>query len=204
MKLSINKGVSYKNAIDILSEFLQENFSDYPILKNTMNIYITLKNSDNQICPDNEKEYILNQDGQVKDVLEDEKTKEFTKRMREWNSFINSYENKISRLEKQVNTDINYLETAKEKGRKEENITKRKIQLDKNKLELKRVIKYFEIIKRLDKAIDNNNFTTLFLKQTHRSPYKYNLDAIFIFEDVESYTGYFDWHGLHDGKPEYL
>lgn len=114
MKLSIDKGVSYKNAIDILSEFLQENFSDYPTLKNTMNIYITLKNSDNQICPDNEKEYILNQDGQVKDILENEKTKEFTKRMREWNSFINSYENKISRLEKQVNTDINYLETAKE------------------------------------------------------------------------------------------
>jgi len=134
VKLSIDKGVSYKNAIDILSEFLQENFSDYPILKNTMNIYITLKNSNNQICPDNEKEYILNQDGQVKDILEDKKTKEFTKRMREWNSFINSYENKISRLEKQVNTDINYLETAKEKGRKEENILKEKYNLIKTNL----------------------------------------------------------------------
>ena len=51
MKIIINKGENIKNAINLLNNFILENYSEYPILKNTLNIYITLKNESDEVMP---------------------------------------------------------------------------------------------------------------------------------------------------------
>lgn len=109
--------------------------------------------------------------------------------MREWNNFVYYCQRDVDRLEKKVALDNNYIETANEKGRKEENISKRKIQLTKHKLDLENAIRTFELVEILNDAIRNNNYKTLFLKHTNGSAYKYRLDVIFLFENIDGYTG---------------
>lgn len=203
MKITIEKGTRVEDAIKMFSNFLNENFSEYPILKNDMRIYITLKNEDNQTCSDNEQEYILNQSGLFKNVFEDEKRRVTTELMREWGAFLHFRQKNVNTLRRKVDLDNNYLETAHEKGRKEENIEKRKIQLNNNKLDLKNAIKALELAESLNMAIKNNNYKTYFFKSQYGSTYKYRLDATFVFDNIEGYTGYFDDRGLHEGKPKY-
>lgn len=204
MKIIINKGTSVDNAIKSLSEFLKENYSEYPIIKNTMNVYITLKNIDGQICPDNEKEYILRESGKVKDVFDEEKIVEFNNHLSFWNKFVNSKKREKQKLESQIEKDVAYLTSAKEKNKKEDNIKKRVKQYDTNKFALKKINELIDKICFLDEIIKGRRFITYYIKQTKRSSYNYKLDVIFIFKDINGYNGYFDWNGLHDGFPPYI
>jgi len=76
MKIVVNKGESIENAMKSIKDFFEKDYSDYPILKNTLNLYVTLKNGEGQICPDNEKEYILSK-GHAKDVFAEDKNVAF-------------------------------------------------------------------------------------------------------------------------------
>lgn len=212
MKLVIKKGTSVENAMKSISEFLLDNYSDYPIIKNTMNVYIALENENGQICPDNEKEFSITQE-EVKDVMEEEKNIKLNEILDDWQSLRTHHSNRLERLEREVANDVAYLDRAKENGRKESNIAKRKKQHEKNKEELEEERKTNEKIILFDNAINENNFTVCFTKYTdRRSPYKYRLDVMLVFKDVDGYNGYFNGYsghfnrrgfgrGLYDGLP---
>lgn len=202
MKLVIEKGISIEDAMKRISNFLETQCSEYPIIKNNMSIYITLKNKEGRICPDNEKEYFLNEFGQVIDIQAEEKKRELKKHMELWNDFVKSKYYEVLKLEKQIDNDIAYLETSIEKNRTESNISKRKAQYEINKLKLEKENEQIEKIKSLENAIKENNYTSYILKLTERSAYKYSIEVMFVFENINGYTGYFDYRGLHEGLPE--
>lgn len=202
MKIVINSGASIESAMKYIQEFLSENYSEYPIIKSSLNLYVTLKNGKGQICPDNEKEYVIS-NGHAKDVFAEEMNLAFDQRLCDWKHFFSSHKRKLLQLQNQIELDKNYLETAEEKNRKKENIEKRKAEYKKNKLTYEKENEKTNLLNFLNELIDNNLFTKYYIKNTYGSSYKYKLEAVFIFNNINGYIGYFDWKGLHDGIPSY-
>lgn len=177
MKIVIKSETPFAIALEKISQFLTENYNDYPMLKSNMNIYVTLKNSNGQNCPDNEKEYILTGED-VKDVFREEK-----------------------KLSNQIKNYENYLATSKDKKRKKENIEKRREEYSKHKQQYESQNKKLQLLIDLDEVVKSGEFITYYIKTTHRLSYKYNLETIFIFDNINGYTGYFNHWGLQDGLP---
>lgn len=202
MKIVINKGETIESAMKSIKEFLLENYSEYPILKNTMNTYVTLKNAEGQICPDNEKEYVLSK-GQATDVFTKDKMISLDKRLSEWECFVHQHKRDLLTLKKNLDADKKYIDTAEEKGRKVETVEKRKVEYKKNKLKLEKGKEKENTIDFLDSLIQENRMQILYIKSTDGSPYKYTLETIFVFNNINGYVGYFDHRGLHEGLPSY-
>jgi len=59
MRIVCEKGHDGRKMMNILIEFIKEETSEYPTLKEDMVIEITLKNDINQINPNNEREFFL-------------------------------------------------------------------------------------------------------------------------------------------------
>ncbi|MGL5253996.1 MAG: hypothetical protein ACRC9L_03145 [Brevinema sp.] len=200
MKLVIEKGVSLENAIEQVSSFLKDNYSDYPIIKNDMSVYITLKNSAGQICPDNEKEYIIRDSGKATDVFEGEKQRAIIELHRNWKDYVGAYKNNLEFIQRKVEADEVYLRTAEEKGRTEINIAKRMKEYEKNKRSLDKDREEVELIVMLDEFIRDGRCRTHITKYTSRSAYKYTVSAFYVFVLCNGYTGYFDGRKLHKGE----
>ena len=59
MKIEISKGTKLEDALTFLQDWFRENASEYGILKNKMNIYVTLQSEEKNICPLNEKSFMV-------------------------------------------------------------------------------------------------------------------------------------------------
>lgn len=201
MKIVVNKGESIEDAITAIKNFLEQNYSEYPILKNTMNLYVTLQNDINQICPDNQKEFILNK-GKVKDVDAESRENAFTKILEHWNGYLRCMDSKMLSIQHKIELNKNYIDTALMKGRKKENVIKRKKETECLRNELEDTKMLVSCLNLLNEAIQSRNFSKFFYKSTYGSAYKYKLDCVLVFENVNGYTCYFDRRGLHNGLPK--
>lgn len=132
MRIVIEKGYDSKIMMAILSNFIFKHAEEYPILKENMIVDITLKNKINQIDPDNEREFYLGENELRNYKAEREEYYDY-RLNEEWEDFI--FDSSLS-IMKEIQKDKNYILTATEKGRKPENIEKRKLLLAKNERRL--------------------------------------------------------------------
>lgn len=202
MKIVINKGENIENAMKSIQEFLTENYSDYPILKNTLNLYVTLKNGEGSICPDNEKEYIISK-GHAKDVIAEDKNLALDERRYQWEMYVYRSQREVLNLRKSIEVDENYINTAEEKNRKKEIVEKRKREYENRKEKLKQAQELESLFYFLNSLVREDRMITMFIKNTFGSTYKYKIEVVYIFDNINGYTGFFDWKGLHNGLPSY-
>lgn len=132
MRIVCEKGHNARKMMNILMDFIVEETSEYPTLKEDMVIEITLKNSINQINPNNEREFYFGQ--KEIDQKETEEERELDYYLKEhWDTFLLQ---SIGSLMKEIETDRKYISTAEENGRKLENIERRKKALVKKEKRL--------------------------------------------------------------------
>ena len=128
MKLVIESEATVDAALKQIKMFFDTQCADYPYLKGKMHIYVDLKNDKRQICPDNEKEYVISEE-EVVDVLEQEKLDLFYKMNDKLEYDLQCLLKQRKDKEREITRDKRYLDTAEEKGRKIERIENRKIAL---------------------------------------------------------------------------
>lgn len=131
MKITIESGTTYTEALEILKNFLDKNYAEYPILEKKMNIYFYLNGKAGQICPDNKQEYLISKQG-VTDVKQVEMIEAVEETKTEIGNRISSLERQLFSINRYIRLDESYLSTAESKGRKPENIEKRKEELNKH------------------------------------------------------------------------
>lgn len=202
MKLVINRGTTVKSAIEQISDFLESNYASYPVLKSNMNVYITLDNSNGQVCPDNEKEFVISANG-VKDTQAEMKKRALKKALDKWQIFYNHCKSDIKSCEANIQRDVNYLETAKEKERKAINIEKRKLEFEKNTKQLEKSKGIYDTVRILDKALEEHKCLFHFFVSTGRNKYQMSMECVLVWEDIEGYTCHFTHGKLRDGKPNW-
>lgn len=206
MKLTIKKGESVESAIQYLTDFLNEYKEEYPILKGDMSVYVTLRGNDNRICPENEKEFILSEEYAV-DVEGSRYAAAKENLLRMWKHTISNAARKVQVAQGKIDTDIRYLETAEEKGRKPENIVKRKTQLESNQMALRQAKEAYQWYQKLDTYVQENKVCWYYLKSvSSRSSYQYTLTAHIVFENIDGFTGYFicgnGYSNMREGLPQ--
>ena len=148
MKLVIEGGITVDEAIELLRSFLNEQCAGYPYLKSKMNIYVDLKNDNRQICPNNEREFVVS-GKKVLDILENEQQNIFSELLYRLHDYVKFFKQQCESNEQDIARNQKYLDTAEEKGRKKERIEQRKEELQKHlekRLELQRKIYLYECI----------------------------------------------------------
>ena len=149
MKFSLSQKVPVDDMIESLRAFLKEKYADYPYTKGSCNIYIKLQDADGA-SPNNEADYKF--DGQTFiNIGEKAKAASIENAKTKWQAYIISHDSSPARSRHSIETDTNYLESATEKGRKPENIAKRKAELEKKQQELASIENYIELLHKLDK-----------------------------------------------------
>lgn len=131
MKLVIESGITVDEAIEMLKSFLNEQCAGYTYLKSKMNVYVDLKNDNRQICPNNEREFILS-GKKVLDILENEQQNIFREMLDRLHDCVQFFKRQYESREQDITRDQKYLDTAEEKGRKKERIEKRKGELQEH------------------------------------------------------------------------
>ncbi len=148
MKLVIESGITVSEAVEQLKMFFSGQCADYPYLKSKMNVYVDLKNDKRQICPNNEKEFVLSNQKFV-DVLEKEQQGIFVDMLNRLLSRMRVLIQQCVCEEQSIAKDQKYLDTATEKGRKKERIAQRKNELlehQKKYMELQSRIRIYKCI----------------------------------------------------------
>lgn len=199
MKIVIKEGTTIENAIKLLSDFLMENYTTFPVLKGNTNIYITLRNNNGQICPDNQQEFHLSDDG-IRNETEAEEERAVRDCMMHWKAYLMHMDWKKEQVEKKIQKDLRYFETAEERGRSQENISKRQVEYQKHLEKLEETKKTINFLAELDNAVSENRHTVHITKYTGKTPYTYTLSVVFQFVNVNGYTGYFNGETLRKGK----
>lgn len=202
MKLTIEDGVPVSKAMKYLQNFLAERKKEYPLLMGEMSVYITLKSKNRMICPENEKEYLLTKDGLV-DLYEEAKQELLHEIQESWGTFVSAVQRRVTRSEKAVALDYNYLATAAEKGKRSDLVEKRKKQLAKHEEELKKAVAYNDLVQELNELVENQKVIYHFIKRTYSDFYDYDLECCILFETSdEKYYTYYDEHGLETWWPD--
>lgn len=193
MKLAVKSGVSVEKALNYIRDFLEANYHNYAILKGNLNLYITLKDDENRDCPDNANEYVLGADN-ITDVVREKTVAAKNKTLTRWKQFVKYNEKRFQNVFASVELDKKYLETAKIKGRKLENIEKREQTYLKNLKELESISEVYSLVKALDESIKTDNITWYIIKHTgrKRTSYDYSISAYLIFKNINDFTGYFE------------
>ena len=130
MKLMIPKGANINETLDLLKAFLEENAQGYDVLRTNMNVYMTLKSKDGDVCPINDSELLFSE-GRIYDYCAEMRRfarKNLTERA------IYNVESEIralERLPKSVEDTWKKYTDAVKKGRKAETIERHKQNLDK-------------------------------------------------------------------------
>lgn len=203
MKIKIAQGQNVDEALEKIRKFLTENYSEYPIIKSDASVYITLRNEDGQICPDNEKEFTFYKN-HIADVSEHNKNQALAGTIMLWNNYTKKQARAVNGLKRQIKTDESYIETAEEKKRKPENVEKRKKELEERYAKLKSIEKFYnDWVCKINKLIEEGLFTEFYVKHTFGSAYEYDLSCILIFENINGKTVHFDETGsLKEGFPK--
>lgn len=202
MKLIIKSGESAENAVSFLQEFLSQYRQNYPVLKGDMIVFITLEDCEHRICPDNREEYILTSE-EIVDVETRLRQESFDKVISWWKEFVVSKQEIVSKVEKILIADIRYLKAAEEKKRRKDLIENRLKKKERNQVLLQQVTETYNYVLLLDDMFRNGNFSTVYLKQTHRGkPYGYDLDCYIVFQSMDGSIWHFGKYGLHKGFPD--
>ena len=190
MKITIKNGESVDNALKYLSDFLNERKDEYPILAGNLNIYVSLKGFGELICPENNKDYILTRNGVI-DLEETRinESREFA--LDGWKKYMSAQRKQLDSAKHKVSLDVEYLKTAEKKQRKPETIEKRKMLLEKNRVELENAEKTIQLLNSLNAHVLENKIKWHYLKKCSKNaPYSYNISPSIIFENVNGET----WH----------
>lgn len=189
MKLRIKKGLNLSNALELIKDFFEENCSEYDILKGDLNMYVTLKNRDNEVCPLNDKEYRMS-DEEIVDVFEEGRKEALDEVLQDWEMYYDSVKYRVKCIERKIRLDREYLSTAEEKGRSPKNIEKRKIELEKHLEEDYLSLRKFEYTAELDEKIKSKEAKIWFVQYTTKMHYQYSIRAGISFsEDLHFYDG---------------
>lgn len=203
MKITIKRGESVQNASQYLLEFLTQYEEQYPILKSDMNVYVTLTGFGSRICPENEKEYILSQNG-VRDVEAERIAEAKEKLINEWNRYIKCVRKCAENVEKQLKSDMEYLETAVEKKRKPEMVERRRKAFEKKREDYKSLSAYCALLEELEEMrIKAAGVRWHFIKINQpKMTYVYTLKPYLIFVNTEGTAWHFQgFGGRYDVAP---
>lgn len=201
MKLVIKSGESAENAVAFLQDFLMQHTQNYPMLKGDMIVSVSLADCDHRIFPDNQKEYILTGE-EVIDVETYLRTVSFDRVISWWKEFVASKQAAVLRIEKCLDADLRYLIAAEEKGMPQDLIEERLKKKQRNQALLQQVTETYSHVLLLDDAFRKRNYSTIYLKQFHRSkPYGYDLDCYIVFESIHGVIWHFGKFGLQQGLP---
>lgn len=183
MKLVIKSGESVDNALAYLRDFLEGYKEEYPMLKGNMNIYVTLEGFGHRGCPDNEKEYVLT-GGDPDDVEERNIGARKEEALAGWKNYVKAQYNKVKNFTTELDIAMRYIDTAEQKGRKPENVEKRKALVEKSKANLKEAEEMADVVGKLNDLLEAGNVKWYFVKHVSKSsPYNYKITPYIIFED---------------------
>lgn len=126
MKVTIKSGESVENALKYLQEFLEKIKEEYPLLTRNMNVYFNLKGFGELICPENEKEYLLTKSDEI-DVDVQLRKDARENLLAFWTDYLrrNTHVRSYSFLQRNIDTDRRYIDTAEAKGRRPDLVKKR-------------------------------------------------------------------------------
>ena len=99
MRFIIPKGKRLKDALKNLSEFLEENYSEYPYASGNVNIYVNVTGKDRLPESENSREFVMGEDGNFVDsdnLLIEEGFRDTFWRI---DSFIKQYSSRVSFLQ---------------------------------------------------------------------------------------------------------
>lgn len=202
MKITIDKEMTPEDAMNAVRDFLQPYLVDYPMVKSDISLYINLKGKLGGKCPDNDKIFHITQGGVV-DVVNAKMKQSIDDLCYNWQWYIKNAQNHLNFLKKEIEKDLNYLETAEEKGRKQENIAAREAKLMDHRCELTKSQKTFDFLEELD-ALVQSKAAKIFCVRT-----KYNTrfcddsyEVFYVFEDINGVSYYYSQWGLSRGLPE--
>lgn len=201
MKLTIKSGVSTAKAMMYIENFLDDNYKDYAFLKGNLNLYITLKDDENRNCPDNEKEYVLAAENTT-DVEAEKIAAAKRKVLSSWKKHIEYHKRMLEKKIKEVSIDENYLATAKDKGRKPENIEKRQRLYQKNQIELRKMNETNDLLEKLDQCVNSRKMEWYITKWKGRrkTSYDYSFEVYLLFRNIGGFTGYYEESPYHNGR----
>ena len=172
MKISLKKGMNVYESLQLVKSFLLENCSDYTVLKNDMNIYVTLTNREDMVCPYNEMDYSISEN-EIHNVQEEKKELAKNCVFKEFKEFVEYNEEQVQKYRKQYDLDLNYIKTAKEKNRKEEKIKERKLKMQENKIILQGGVDLLDKILRLEEDLQNREVEFILVKSEGSKKYNY-------------------------------
>ena len=204
MKITVEKGMNVQSALDSIKDFLAEQFLEYPNLKGNLNLYLTLQDGNGDVCPKNEREYEIYSD-RIVDVMETAKTETYSETINSLRAYLRYELHKKERVLHDISVAENYIATAEEKGRKPENIAKRKNDLVKYKEKLEYVERGVKLYSLLNSLYEQNKFKVLFTQ--HKSRRKYGscveYECALIFIGNGEIEGYFECNnGFSKDIPE--
>lgn len=193
MKINFPKGMDVYESLQLIKSFLLENCSDYPVLKNDMNIYITLTNREGMVCPYNEVNYTMLSENEIQDV--DEKRKEYAKQkmLNEFRNCIEYEERRVKKYKNQYSLDLKYIATAEEKNRKIEKVEERKLRMQENEGKLQIEIDLLNKLHQLEKYLSNGEAEFIFIKKEGSKKYDYYFKCAIHFND--EHDSVFDTNG---------
>ena len=97
----------------------------------------------------------------------------------QWQNYILSEEARPIKLSRSIKTATNYIESAVDKGRKPENIAKRKAELEEKKKELILAEKHIALLYRLEKEADRVYHNTKYVSRGSSYNYQYETEIEF-------------------------
>ena len=203
MKLTIKQGESIENALKYLQEYLELYKDEFPILKGNMNVYVTLEGFGHRGCPENDRELVLSRE-EIVDVEQIQKDRAYFKVKSVWEYSLSRNASQIKDVQREIRKDKEYLETAAEKGKRQDLIAKREKQKAKHEEELEKLTQRYLLLDRFNKALEDGRAVEFYVKRTRgKSAYSYNMDCCLVFDDIDGLYGYCDNTGFHEGVLPY-
>ena len=74
MKISVKEGIGAEEAFEKVVDYLRKIINEYPVLNSNMNIYITLKDEENRVCPMNDDSIMITK-GKAESIYDKIRTK---------------------------------------------------------------------------------------------------------------------------------
>jgi len=191
MRLIIKPGESIDTALQYLQAFLDQYKDKYLMLQTGMNIYVNLEGFGHRVCPDNDKTFILSEDGFV-DLLQKEIADKRKLTLDAWNWYQEQAQRKYMHAQKAVELDEEALQSAINRNLKPRTIEQREYQLECSKKRLLQEECDYALAELLAICVEKGAFEWRFNRKVlSQKPYNYAIEAYMVFSDVDGEDWYF-------------